>query len=132
VLYEGGIFTHYTFIKHVKRKRKNERGKQFNLNKMETFGKVCFTLITMVITALIGGFVFQTLWGWFIVPTFTMQPMTLIQAIGTSFFINYLKMNLGKKSDDEFSMKFVLKALVMSVVMALFVLGLGWVITLFM
>lgn len=99
---------------------------------METFGKVCFTLITMVITALIGGFVFQTLWGWFIVPTFTMQPMTLIQAIGTSFFINYLKTNLGKKSDDEFSMEFVLKALVMSVVMALFVLGLGWVITLFM
>lgn len=99
---------------------------------METFGKVCFTLITMFITALIGGFVFQTLWGWFIVPTFTMQPLTLIQAIGTSFFINYLKMNLAKKSDDEFSMEFVFKALAMSVVTALFVLGLGWIITLFM
>ena len=99
---------------------------------METFGKVCFTLITMIITALIGGFVFQTLWGWFIVPTFAMPQLTLIQAIGTSFFISYLKMNLGKKNDDEFSIEFVFKALVMSIVMALFVLGLGWVITLFM
>lgn len=99
---------------------------------METLGKVCFTLITMVITALIGGFVFQTLWGWFIVPTFTMQPMTLIQAIGTSFFISYLKINLSQKNDDEFSIEFVAKALVMSIVMGLFVLGLGWVITLFM
>lgn len=99
---------------------------------METFGKVCFTLITMVITTLIGGFVFQTLWGWFIVPTFTMQPMTLIQAIGISCFISYIKMNLGKKNDDEFSMEFVLKVLVMSVVMALLILGFGWIITLFM
>lgn len=99
---------------------------------METFGKVCFTLITMIITTLIGGFVFQTLWSWFIVPTFAMPQLTLIQAIGTSCFINYLKTNLSKKNDDEFSMEFVLKALVMSVVMALFVLLLGWIITLFM
>lgn len=99
---------------------------------METFGKICFTLTTMIITTLISGFVFQTLWGWFIVPTFTMQPMTLIQAIGISFFINYIKMNLSEKNDDEFSMEFVLKILLMSVAMALFNLGLGWIITLFM
>ena len=99
---------------------------------MENLGKVCFTLITIVITALIGGFVFQTLWSWFIVPTFSMQPMTIIQAIGTSFFINYLKMNLGKKNDEEFSMELVLKALMMSIVMSLYILGLGWVFTLFM
>jgi uncharacterized protein YacL len=99
---------------------------------MENFGKVCFTLITMIITVLIGGFVFQTLWGWFIVPTFAMPQLTLIQAIGTSFFINYLKMNLAEKNDDEFSMEFVLKRLVMSILIALFLLGFGWVITLFM
>lgn len=99
---------------------------------METFGKVCFTLTTMVITTLISGFVFQTLWGWFIVPTFTMQPMTLIQAIGISFFISYIKRNLDKENDDEFSMEFVVKGLVISVVMALLILGLGWIITLFM
>lgn len=97
---------------------------------MKTFGKVCFTLITMVITALIGGFVLQTLWGWFIVPTFTMQPLTLTQAIGISFFINYLKMDLGK--DYEFSMEFVLRVLIATIVMSLLVLSLGWVISLLM
>lgn len=99
---------------------------------MENFGKLCFTLIIMVITTLIGGFVFQTLWGWFIVTTFAIQPMTLIQAIGISFFISYLKMNLSKSNDDEFYIEFVLKALVTSVITALVVLGFGWVITLFM
>jgi len=33
VLYEGGIPRTTLSSKHVKRKRKNERGKQFNLNK---------------------------------------------------------------------------------------------------
>ncbi len=33
VLYEGGISRTTLSSKHVKRKRKNERGKQFNLNK---------------------------------------------------------------------------------------------------
>ena len=33
VLYEGGISRTTLSLKHVKRKRKNERGKQFNLNK---------------------------------------------------------------------------------------------------
>ena len=99
---------------------------------MKDLGKLFFTLITIVITALIGGFVFQTLWGWFIVPTFSMQPMTIIQAIGTSFFIGYLKMNLRKKNDEEFTMEFVFKTLVSSIIMSLFVLGIGWIITLFM
>jgi hypothetical protein len=102
------------------------------MNIMETFGKICFTLITMIITALIGGFVFQTLWGWFIVPTLTMPQLTLIQAIGISFFIECLKMNLVKKNDNVFSMLYLLNALIMSIVSALLVLGLGWVITLFM
>ena len=33
VLYEGGISRTTLSPKHVKEKRKNERGKQFNLNK---------------------------------------------------------------------------------------------------
>ena len=99
---------------------------------METFGKICFTLISMVITTIITGYVFQTLWEWFIVPTFTMQSLTLVQAIGISFFINYLKMNLDKKDDKEFSMELVFKSLAMSIVMSLFVFGIGWTITLFM
>jgi hypothetical protein len=33
VLYEGGISRTTLSLKHVKRKRKNELGKQFNLNK---------------------------------------------------------------------------------------------------
>lgn len=33
VLYEGGISRTTLSSKHIKRKRKNERGKQFNLNK---------------------------------------------------------------------------------------------------
>lgn len=99
---------------------------------MENLGKLFFTLITMVITTLIGGFVFQTLWGWFIVPTFSIQPMTIIQAIGTSFFIGYLNINLGKKNDEKFTMEFVFKTLVSSILMSLFVLGIGWIITLFM
>jgi len=99
---------------------------------METFGKVCFTLISMVITAMIGGFVFQTLWDWFMVPTFAMHPMNLIQSIGISFFIGYLKMNLGKNNDEEISIELIVRSLVMTFVGSLFVLGLGWLITLFM
>ena len=49
VLYEGGISRTTPDQKHVKRKRKNERGKQFNLNKMNKKEKMEVSLSKLTI-----------------------------------------------------------------------------------
>ena len=101
---------------------------------METFGKICFTLLLLVVEALIGGYVFQTLWGWFITPTFSMEKLTLIESITIMFFINYLKMNTlkNKKEQEEYTTEKALSMLLTFILTALIVLGLGWILTLFM
>lgn len=47
------------------------------------------TCLVMLIVAL-DGFVLTKLWQWFIVSTFGVNPLTLIQAIGISAVVKYL------------------------------------------
>lgn len=97
------------------------------------FFKVCFTIIAIAVVALISGFTLQTLWSWFIVPTFSIQPLTIIQAVGISFFIKYLQMSLKDfKNSEPVSVSEKIKIFVMFVVIKVYVLALGWIITLFM
>ena len=36
-----------------------------------------------------NGFVFMKLWQWFMVPSFGLNPLTLVQAIGIGLMISY-------------------------------------------
>lgn len=96
---------------------------------MKTFGEICFVILVLVVSALLGGYVFMTLWDWFVVTTFKVQTLTLPQSIGLMLIVGYLKPKQkkeGKTTLDDFG-----KSFVEMIVMAGFAIGLGWIVTLF-
>ena len=96
---------------------------------MEYFGKFCFGVIAIVITTLLGGYAFMKLWDWFVVWTFHIQSLSLIQSIGLVFLWGYLKPK--KKDEDELTMEKFTKQFIEAILWFGITLGLGWVITLF-
>lgn len=99
---------------------------------METFGKICAAVIVLVFTSIVGGFVFETLWNWFIVTTFQMKQLTLIEAISISFLIGYLRGNSQKKEEEESSMEKLFISVYRGVAWSGIALFIGWIIHLFM
>lgn len=99
---------------------------------MENFGKFMTVVLAMIISPIINGFVFSKLWLWFIVPTFQMQPLRVVEAIGIIFLINFIRVKRDKEVDqDEFWETFATN-MVFIVLMAGFTLLSGWVVTLFL
>ena len=105
--------------------------KQLKLNKMENFGKFMTVVLAMIISPIINGFVFSKLWLWFIVPTFQIQPLRVVEAIGIIFLINFIRVKRDKEAyKDKFWETFA-NNMIFIVLMAGFALLSGWVVTLF-
>jgi hypothetical protein len=99
---------------------------------MESFGKFCYAFLLVIVLALVGGFVFQTLWGWFVVPTFLLAGLTLAQAMGISFFISYLKYDFNKVNEkSDFDIRDVTEKFFKQLFLGTFVLAIGYVIHFF-
>jgi len=95
---------------------------------MENFGKLCYGAIILFLSAIIGGYIFMTMWAWFIAPAFNLPYLTLIQSIGVGFFVNYLK---GRGSSEKTEINDLTQQFILSTIYSLIVLFLGWVIHLF-
>ena len=98
---------------------------------MKNLGDVLLVLTLVVISSLFGGVAFQNLWSWFIVPIFEVSKLTLGQAMGLSFFITYFNVNVSKPNENEFSKEFILKTILSSFIYTTGVLGIGWLLSLF-
>ncbi len=53
------------------------------------------------IDAIWSGYVLTCLWGWFVVPTFALPPLTLAQAIGVSLIVGYLTNQYDPKQEND-------------------------------
>ena len=98
---------------------------------METFGKIIFGLLLLIVTTVLSGFVFTILWGWFIVPTFGMQDLRVIEGIGIMFIIGFVKAKIEKDDDGDIFEK-MLTSVVFSIFWCLMALGIGYIISQFM
>lgn len=56
-------------------------------------------LIIIPLHFLVMGLVLQTLWGWFIVPTFSLPELTLIHAIGIGLIMELYNEDLSDIKD---------------------------------
>ena len=99
---------------------------------MENFGKFMTIVLTMIISPIIKGFVFSKLWLWFIVPTFQMQPLRVVEAIGIIFLINLIRAKRDKEADTDKFWDILANNMVFVVLMAGLTLFSGWVVTLFL
>lgn len=97
---------------------------------MDSFGKFCFAIIILTISTIIAGFVFLTLWKWFVIPPFHLPAISLTQAIGLMFTLRFLK---GMKKDDgkkdmEETIKDLKEDFKSLIVYTGLVLVIGWII----
>jgi Kef-type K+ transport system membrane component KefB len=106
--------------------------KHLKINKMENFAKFMILVLATIISPIINGFVFSKLWFWFIVPTFQMQPLRIVESIGIIFLINFICMKRDKDADNDQFWKTFIANITFIVLMAGFTLVSGWIVTLFL
>lgn len=113
---------------------------------MDKFGKFVATVIYMVLSSMIGGFVLTKLWSWFIITTFpAIPPITIIQGLGLALVIGYVTGRYRMKSymyKDEIERdknrerisygEYLFVSFLKSLMIAVFILTLGWIYTWFM
>lgn len=94
---------------------------------MKTFGIICASILSIVIGIVLGGVLVMKFWEWFINPVFYIGLLSLGQAVGISSFITLFKtVSFDKKSDVG-----TMTVMISSVVYQSLLLGLGWIISLF-
>ncbi len=99
---------------------------------MEKISKVFAFLSTLFFAPIVYGFVFCKLWGWFIVSTFELNPLRIIEAIGIMFFINFIKAQSKEFKPSSSDFWEVLGEVIMEIIIyALLALFMGWIAHLF-
>jgi len=98
---------------------------------MENFGKFMTIVIVMITAPLINGFVFIKLWHWFVVPTFGLGELRLIEAIGLVALISFINAKKTNKQETDFWVGLI-ESIAYMVLLACFTLFFGWIISLFM
>jgi hypothetical protein len=64
-------------------------------------GLTALALLAFPATGILGGYVVQRLWGWYIVGTFGLPGLTLGQAIGLDLLVSYLTFKINPKNDGH-------------------------------
>jgi hypothetical protein len=84
-------------------------------------------IILLPLYVLYDGYIVHLLWGWFIVTTFSIKAISVLEAVGVCLVVSALRYK-SKKSDDEDIVEKRLRGF-----MELsFMLGFGWVVKNFM
>lgn len=96
---------------------------------MKNFGIIMYMLLTIIVGMFIGGFIISKLWGWFIVPTFGLNYLTILQAIGISLFVSLFKTQ--KKSKKEFDIMNYTEQFFQVLVYSGLILFISWIVSMF-
>ena len=94
---------------------------------METLGKFFAGLFLFIVALMVRGWVVMKLWGWLIVPTFDLNPLRLIEALGLSLVVSLLTIQKIEPNEDD-----ALTSAITGILFNLIFLLVGWVYTLFM
>lgn len=94
-------------------------------------GVMALVVIGLTILQIIWyGWVLQVLWGWFIVPTFSLAALTIAQALGIALIVRMLTTNQGQTDSDKNDA--VLRAAINGFLFPLITLIIGWIVSWFM
>jgi len=102
---------------------------------MESLVKVIVFFVTIIGGILASAFVLSSLWEWFIVPTFGLNPLRIVEAIGLTVvvrFLTYKKSDFKTEEEEKDFWVLVVKTLSWIVFLNGFMLILGWIISKFM
>jgi hypothetical protein len=96
---------------------------------MENFGKFMAFILSLIILPIINGFVFCKVWGWFIVDTFNVQPLRIIEGIGLLIVISFVFARIPEKEKDYWEA--IGNKVLYTIVYALLILLIGYLYSLF-
>lgn len=99
---------------------------------MRIFGQFMAVVLTLTLIPIMNGLVLSTLWGWLIVPIFEIQPLRAIEAIGILVVISFMKTHSISDDDDKDFWPNFAKSIMVSIVLAVYALFAGWVVTQFL
>lgn len=68
---------------------------------MKVFTTILFSLFVDIFFIIVGGFVLQHLWAWFIVPGFGFAELSLGAAVGIVLVVGLVATRGSKLGDDE-------------------------------
>lgn len=87
--------------------------------------------VLYILSVILNGLVLTKLWVWFIMPIFTINAITIIQALGLSITIRYLTrpIDLHKNNKDDIDWN---TRIGVAIAYPLMILLVGWIFTLFM
>lgn len=83
---------------------------------------VVMAVVAIAFAAIWNGFVLSVLWGWFMVPTFSLPHLGVAPAIGVALVIGYLT-HQRKSDKEEWG-----DALAYAALSPLIALGIGWIV----
>lgn len=88
------------------------------------------SVILMIIwSAAWSGWALATVWGWFIVPVFSLPALGILQAYGVVLVVDALKgLPAQAKEDKDGFWAVVLKAFIAKPIAALAIVGVGYVV----
>lgn len=91
------------------------------------------TLVLLVPSVIYSGYVFSTIWSWFIVTTFGLPELSVAAALGVAAVVGYLKVKPRDFTVEELSSEIhFTRFLVIGLVYPTVALGYGWVVKQFM
>lgn len=82
----------------------------------------------LAIGAIWNGSALTVLWGWFIVPTFSLPALTLAPAIGVALVVNFLTHQAKSEPKGEDKTEQLLKSIVHMALKPAMALAIGWVV----
>jgi hypothetical protein len=100
---------------------------------MKYLGYVTAFIIFMVLSVSYSGYALSVLWGWFVVPTFNLKPISIPVAIGLAIVVSYLTNHTDSSQENngdtftEVLAKLTGRALFKPTIALL----VGWVVTFF-
>lgn len=99
---------------------------------MKYIGYIVTTLTSLVVCSVWSGYALSILWGWFIVPAFSLPSLSVVYAIGLAMVVSFLTQRADLKKDDREYGEILLVGTIYSLLKPATALGLGYVLTLFM
>ena len=90
------------------------------------------TVLAMIVGPIIKGFVFSKLWLWFLVPTFQIQPLRVVEAIGIMLLFGFISVKINRKVKEDDFWEVYTFYVVSTIIISSFALLSGWIIKLFM
>ena len=91
---------------------------------------IVFLFVVVIPAAIImNGWILSIMWGWFIVPLFHLPELTIPYAIGISSVAGlFMNKSTQNKIDEGIFSEKLIKALSVTFLVPLMVLGFGWIV----